>query len=886
MRTIVFYSFKGGVGRTALCANLGVHLAKKGRRVLLIDWDLRAPGLTDYLRPKRGSLRKHGVVDFLNAAAEIKAEVLSRYDPIEGLGSWDKAREQFDSLEVRPSTLVSEPIKSQDSSASRGEKSLEEQLASAPEVDLKLIHAGSSGGLARYVELHVNDPRWRACLARYFSEDLHCRCLRQIEHDGQRVDVPEFDLVFVDAQAGGAATSLLPRLNLFDSHLFLVGGLNQQNREGLLRMLREMTTPIEPVHTDDPFGGRVIPLDHLATFVSVVVSPMPDPSDDRPRRRLRKFEELIDERVLNPRVTEKPEVPPNIWTLPYCRALALKERLLTLEETDSEYAQRVAKIAEHPVFSEEGFFWPYNTLTPPPTHPVANLPDWTWLLRDEDRDEAIRRLLSWPEFPEDQVTADRLRTLLNVLWWDSGLSDSGFKKLIAKLDTASGRRDIFQDDWQDWSSSIVGDRRGILKQPRDGWANQTGDVLNAIVRFGSWVYERLERGSFLQTFVEMMDEDSSQLPVPSWTEFAPFWFYLAEKAKNVQQMEPAIRFMERAVKLNPGHAKSRLSLVTYLAEAGEIGRASEELSRTLEWCDQLPQSGDELLNTLGQVCAGYFLDIPTGLSYFRRLLEKAESSEVVLPEVLRNQPAAVLGYVQADELLDELVSLYLRYASTHPTVLPPFDLSAVMTLRLGREEEAEVLARRYIRSPDPQVKDMGYKLAALLESRTGQPLSEAITSNLNTDDFTELPIFWSLGASGALPLPIDVLHGYVNQQIVGRSRFRRLRSAIISLQFLCYLREGLERHWGEDTVGKLELDFRRGIVEGLDEITSQTGNPLNPGLRTLVEKSRRFVAEAQADSSVSQKNSSETRKSPSRGPGATSGSRSKSGDRSDHGGRD
>jgi cellulose biosynthesis protein BcsQ len=42
---VTFYSYKGGVGRTMALANVAAMLAKEGRRVLLIDFDLEAPGL-------------------------------------------------------------------------------------------------------------------------------------------------------------------------------------------------------------------------------------------------------------------------------------------------------------------------------------------------------------------------------------------------------------------------------------------------------------------------------------------------------------------------------------------------------------------------------------------------------------------------------------------------------------------------------------------------------------------------------------------------------------------------------------------------------------------------------------------------------------------------
>ncbi len=45
MRTITFYSYKGGTGRTLAVANTARFLARFGKRVVLLDLDLEAPGL-------------------------------------------------------------------------------------------------------------------------------------------------------------------------------------------------------------------------------------------------------------------------------------------------------------------------------------------------------------------------------------------------------------------------------------------------------------------------------------------------------------------------------------------------------------------------------------------------------------------------------------------------------------------------------------------------------------------------------------------------------------------------------------------------------------------------------------------------------------------------
>ena len=64
MYTITFYSFKGGVGRTLALVNIAAELARIGRKVLVVDFDLEAPGLEtfDRLRPPKPH---PGIVEFV-----------------------------------------------------------------------------------------------------------------------------------------------------------------------------------------------------------------------------------------------------------------------------------------------------------------------------------------------------------------------------------------------------------------------------------------------------------------------------------------------------------------------------------------------------------------------------------------------------------------------------------------------------------------------------------------------------------------------------------------------------------------------------------------------------------------------------------------------------
>jgi TPR repeat protein/MinD-like ATPase involved in chromosome partitioning or flagellar assembly len=69
-RIISFYSFKGGVGRSMALANIAALLCRSGKSVLVVDWDLEAPGLHKFFQQSSRNLkqeisRKYGILDIL-----------------------------------------------------------------------------------------------------------------------------------------------------------------------------------------------------------------------------------------------------------------------------------------------------------------------------------------------------------------------------------------------------------------------------------------------------------------------------------------------------------------------------------------------------------------------------------------------------------------------------------------------------------------------------------------------------------------------------------------------------------------------------------------------------------------------------------------------------
>ena len=86
MYIATFYSFKGGVGRTMALVNVAVSLALRGRRVLVVDFDVEAPGLDtfDVLRPQE---EVAGVIDFVTkylntGMAPDASSFIGQCDPI------------------------------------------------------------------------------------------------------------------------------------------------------------------------------------------------------------------------------------------------------------------------------------------------------------------------------------------------------------------------------------------------------------------------------------------------------------------------------------------------------------------------------------------------------------------------------------------------------------------------------------------------------------------------------------------------------------------------------------------------------------------------------------------------------------------------------------
>jgi tetratricopeptide (TPR) repeat protein/cellulose biosynthesis protein BcsQ len=71
--TLSLYSYRGGTGRTQLCANIAAYLCfEKKQKVLLWDWDMEAPSLHWFFAKPTDQMNQEGTIDLLEAYVRLK----------------------------------------------------------------------------------------------------------------------------------------------------------------------------------------------------------------------------------------------------------------------------------------------------------------------------------------------------------------------------------------------------------------------------------------------------------------------------------------------------------------------------------------------------------------------------------------------------------------------------------------------------------------------------------------------------------------------------------------------------------------------------------------------------------------------------------------------
>jgi cellulose biosynthesis protein BcsQ len=299
-RFVAFYSHKGGVGRSMALCNTAYVLAKQGRKVLMIDLDLEAPGLhrsdlfNSQFSNENGTGAKSGGV----------------------LGLMKRWREWLAKDEPSfPWRLPYEVIRSID--AFKLKSSDDPRQATLGSIDLLPAGRFDAGYRSRLAELD-----WTKLYAEHAGGAMFEGLKEAIRREG-------YDYALIDSRTGLTDAFYVATLTLADSVVVLTS-LNRQNIAGTRDAVRLMLDE----DTVSEFGPR---------RVIVIASPTPTSLG---------VEQLVRRRREIEQADEWPEYRPAL-TLPYVPELALRENtqclridVLGQEIADDPYASRFLKLVD------------------------------------------------------------------------------------------------------------------------------------------------------------------------------------------------------------------------------------------------------------------------------------------------------------------------------------------------------------------------------------------------------------------------------------------------------------------------------------------------------------------------------------------------------------
>jgi len=195
-KTITFYSYKGGVGRSMALVNIACLMAKNKKKVLLIDWDLEAPGLHSFFSDSIKN-EELGLVDLITDVNDfIKIEDNNTEDKYISFLNENLEKYIINDLAVDDSNLKIDIIKA-------GEFG-DEYTTKLNDID--------------WIDLYTNSPAF----FRTFAQLLETR----------------YDYILIDSRTGladtsGICTMLMPQI------LVLVFALNNQNINGVIDVAKQ-----------------------------------------------------------------------------------------------------------------------------------------------------------------------------------------------------------------------------------------------------------------------------------------------------------------------------------------------------------------------------------------------------------------------------------------------------------------------------------------------------------------------------------------------------------------------------------------------------------------------------------------------------------------------
>ena len=282
MLTVTFYSFRGGVGRTMALANVAAYLARQGKSVFLVDFDLEAPGLSlmPEFRPDTSLEREDGLVGYLRAGLE-------------------------DELPPLRSLCYEPPLA----------RSLRTRYPRAGSIHI--LPADARQGDQRQYDL-----------ARLHLEQLYETQGRSLVIDALKVEIEQEyhpDYVLVDSRTGLTDAGGICTVHLADL-LVIVSGLNEQNLQGTCLAVERL----HRARTD------------FARNVLFVISPVPVGEETLKAERLA----VAAERFAGAMHLSSKDVEDKLLTVPYHPQIALSEESFVFHHPQSPVSAAFRRIAE------------------------------------------------------------------------------------------------------------------------------------------------------------------------------------------------------------------------------------------------------------------------------------------------------------------------------------------------------------------------------------------------------------------------------------------------------------------------------------------------------------------------------------------------------------
>lgn len=689
MKVISFFSFKGGVGRTALLTNLGAYWASQGKVVLLMDLDLGAPGLSYSLEGKlldeQG--RRQGMSDLLHVFFDQVKQ-----DP-------EKIRLLPPRYLIREVILENPKLKNAAGNLffiPAGHRRFSPDLAESS-LDNDIIPT-----IPAYTPEKGEKPEQTAsrALAYYLKEHLESWTVPEGRSKGKKIDY-----LLIDSRTGFAELMDLSLGYLADK-MVLVASLNEQNLKGLKLTLEALK-------------DKRVPIDYFPILVTVVFSPLPASEDIQVYQRMEKAQQVIAQTLRFTRAGQR-ELAPKSVSIHYNQILATQDALLVLEYPKSLYAKEVTAIArllEGKAGSDDfqddliretrrSAMKMIPTAKPEPTapaaevkepirdNPFADLPPWYWPLPKEEQEEEKRYKILDELIPVNPNIHINREIFANLLCWSFSLTIDEKKRIMKSVPYLSQNQ--------------VDELQVIFEEERykfmEMWTNKDytreGLLKTFLTHQREWAIAVLkDKEAGIRRFLTASDEHI----FPTWEKLREYWFLLARSIQdNLPEMaakaEAAIR---KAVELDPGYASAWNDLGNLFQD--HLNRY-EEAEAAYRKAIELDEKNAYAWNGLGLLKRDCLMDCSGAVDAFQKGLKVSKENEAAYFKMNMGHTYLLLG----DE---DLARDYLAQALTEFDKQKNFDANVLgIAIELDDTEKIE----KYLHAAEKKCSDKDFDSAGYL----------------------------------------------------------------------------------------------------------------------------------------------------------------------------